>query len=51
MSSYDIIMWLKANMEMFSNSPAFCEENPPITYGFPSQRASSQGLDGLFVVP
>ena len=36
-------------METFSELLALCEENPPVTGGFPSQRASNAGY-GFFEV-
>ena len=35
-------------METFSALLAFCERNPPITGGFPSQRPPTRSFDVLF---
>ena len=37
-------------METFAASLAFCEENPPVTGRFPSQRPVTRSFDDLFVL-
>ena len=42
--------WLRHDMEALSALQALCEGNPPVTGGFPSQRASDAGFDAFFGV-
>ena len=44
MASDCLVSWWHHNMETFSTLLALCEENPPVTGGFPSQRASKADL-------
>ena len=37
--------WLRHQMETFSALLVLCEGNPPVTYGFPSQRLVTRSLD------
>ena len=47
--SFPVIAWWRHEMETFSVSLALCEENPPVTGGFPSQRLVTRIFDVFFV--
>ena len=40
--------WCRHEMETLSALQAFCEETPPVTAGFPSQRPSNAVLQGFY---
>ena len=42
--SLDPSTWPYHDMETVSTLPALCEGNPPVTVGFPSQKASYVGF-------
>ena len=44
------LSWWRHQMEAVSALLALCAENPPVTGGFPAQRASNVGLDFFFDV-
>ena len=47
-ASYPGLTWTRHQMETFSALLAPCEENPPVTGGFPSQRPVTRSFDIFF---
>ena len=46
--SFLLRSWWRRDLDSFSALPALCEGNPPVTGGFPLQRASKAGFDVFF---
>ena len=43
-----VLPWWRHQMETISEQLALCEENPPVTGGFPSQRPVTRNFDIFF---
>ena len=46
--SFDDQLWWRHQVETFAALLAFCERNPPVTGGFPSQRPMTRTFDVFF---